>query len=61
MPGERDRSAGNDDGRADIAAHGVKRDSNLLRHEFPGNPDYLPTASRGGRPDATLNRAGPRQ
>ena len=31
------RGAGNDDRCADIATHGVKRDSNLLRHERPGN------------------------
>ena len=37
MPGQRDRGAGNDDRCADIATHGVKRDSNLLRHERPGN------------------------
>src|SRR6201988_2203979 len=37
MSGQRDRGAGNDDGRADVAPHGVKRDSNLLRHERPGN------------------------
>jgi hypothetical protein len=37
MPRELSRSAGNNDGRADIATHGVKRDSNVLRHEFPGN------------------------
>jgi hypothetical protein len=32
-----DCGAGNDDRCADIATHGVKRDSNLLRHERPGN------------------------
>ena len=37
MPGQRNRGAGNDDRCADIATHGVKRDSNLLRHERPGN------------------------
>jgi hypothetical protein len=37
MPSQRNRGAGNDDGCADIATHGVKRDSNLLRHERPGN------------------------
>jgi hypothetical protein len=34
---QRNRGAGNDDRCADIATHGVKRDSNLLRHERPGN------------------------
>src|SRR4051794_2917649 len=37
MASQRDRGAGNDDRCAEIAAHGVKRDSNLLRHERPGN------------------------
>ncbi len=37
MSGQRNRGAGNDDRCADIATHGVKRDSNLLRHERPGN------------------------
>src|SRR6185295_13200847 len=37
MPFQRDGGAGNDDRCADIATHGVKRDSNLLRHERPGN------------------------
>ena len=37
MPGQRNRGAGNDDRCAEIATHGVKRDSNLLRHERPGN------------------------
>ena len=37
MPLQRDGGAGNDDRCADIATHGVKRDSNLLRHERPGN------------------------
>src|SRR5215216_4521673 len=37
MPDQRDGGAGNDDRCADIATHGVKRDSNLLRHERPGN------------------------
>jgi hypothetical protein len=37
MPGQRNGGAGNDDRCADIATHGVKRDSNLLRHERPGN------------------------
>src|SRR3954465_15286567 len=37
MASQRDRGAGNDDRCADIAPHGVKRDSNLLRHERPGN------------------------
>jgi hypothetical protein len=37
VSGQRNGSAGNDDRCADIATHGVKRDSNLLRHERPGN------------------------
>src|SRR2546428_7772721 len=37
MPFQSDGGAGNDDRCADIATHGVKRDSNLLRHERPGN------------------------
>ena len=37
MSGQRNRGAGNDDRCADIATHGVKRNSNLLRHERPGN------------------------
>ena len=37
VTGQRNGGAGNDDGSADIATHGVKRDSNLLRHERPGN------------------------
>ena len=37
MSPQRNRGAGNDDRCADIATHGVKRDSNLLRHERPGN------------------------
>jgi hypothetical protein len=37
MSGQRNGGAGNDDRCADIATHGVKRDSNLLRHERPGN------------------------
>ena len=37
MPGERYRGAGNDHRCAEIATHGVKRDSNLVRHERPGN------------------------
>jgi hypothetical protein len=37
MSAQRNRGAGNDDRCADIATHGVKRDSNLLRHERPGN------------------------
>src|SRR5205807_5341450 len=38
MPAQRRGGAGNYDRCADIATHGVKRDSNLLRHERPGNP-----------------------
>ena len=34
---KRNGGAGNDDRCADIATHGVKRNSNLLRHERPGN------------------------
>src|SRR5438093_7434390 len=34
---QRNCGAGNDNRCADIATHGVKRDSNLLRHERPGN------------------------
>src|SRR6267142_6431373 len=37
MAAQRNRGAGNDHRCADIATHGVKRDSNLLRHERPGN------------------------
>jgi hypothetical protein len=37
MSAQRNRGAGNDHRCADIATHGVKRDSNLLRHERPGN------------------------
>src|ERR1700721_3782467 len=37
MSGQRNGGAGNDDRCADIATHCVKRDSNLLRHERPGN------------------------
>src|SRR5207302_5330132 len=49
--------AGNDYRCADIATHGVKRDSNLLRHERPGNliscglsarPQTLKIAMEGG-------------
>ncbi len=64
MPGQRNRGAGNDDRCADIATHGVKRDSNLLRHERPGNliscgPEEpgraLEIAAEGGdRQSATL-------
>src|SRR4029077_16830822 len=62
----RDRCAGNDDGRADIATHGVKRDSNLLRHERPGNhssrsqdsgePPGQPAPGPGG--DNSVSRPG---
>jgi hypothetical protein len=37
MSGQRNSGAGNDHRCAHIATHGVKRDSNLLRHERPGN------------------------
>ena len=33
MSGQRDSGPGNDDRWTEIATHGVKRDSNLLRHE----------------------------
>jgi hypothetical protein len=35
MSSQRDSGPGNDDRWAEIATHGVKRDSNLLRHENP--------------------------
>src|SRR5271155_3541665 len=38
MSRQRSGGAGNNDRCADITTHGVKRDSNLLRHERPGNP-----------------------
>jgi hypothetical protein len=63
MPGQRDRRTGNDNRSADIATHGVKRDSNLLRHERPGNLLCCGTkrisaapndaAIGGARPEAT--------
>jgi hypothetical protein len=37
MPAERDGCARNNDGGADVAAHGVKRDTNLAWHQNPGN------------------------
>jgi hypothetical protein len=37
MATQRDSGAWNDDRSADIATHGVKRYSNLFRHERPGN------------------------
>jgi hypothetical protein len=37
VSGQRNGGAGNDHRCADIATHGVKRDSNLFRHERPGN------------------------
>src|SRR5258708_106559 len=37
MSGQRYGSAGNENRCADIATHGVKRDSNPLRHERPGS------------------------
>ena len=48
MPVQRNRGAGNDDRCADIATHGVKRDSNLLRHERPGN--LISCGPHGARP-----------
>ena len=41
MPVQRNRGAGNDHRGAEVAAHGVKRDSNLFRHGRPGNLDLL--------------------
>src|SRR6185437_5536955 len=38
MSGQRNRGAGNNNWYADVTSHGVKRYSNLLRHERPGNP-----------------------
>jgi hypothetical protein len=35
MPGQRDGGPGDDDRWTEIATHGVKRDSNLFRHENP--------------------------
>ena len=35
VPGQGRRRSGDDDGRADIPAHGVQRDSNLLSHDVP--------------------------
>jgi hypothetical protein len=70
MPGQRNGGAGNDDRCADVATHGVKRDSNLFGHERPGNLilcglDALGrgleiAVDRGDRPGATLRpgRAG---
>ena len=71
MPVKRDRGAGNDDRSADIATHGVKRYSNLLRHERPGNliscgldllepPDWMPWRN-AARPSAAQHPAGARQ
>jgi hypothetical protein len=37
MPFQRSSGAGNNHRSADVATHGVKRNSNLLRHENPGN------------------------
>ncbi len=45
MPCQRDCRARNDDRGADIAPHGVQRNSNLLRHECPGNPILRPWAA----------------
>ena len=41
MTVQENRSARNDHRCADVAPHGVKRDSNLFRHGSPGNPDLL--------------------
>ena len=71
MPAQRNCGAGNDDRCADIATHGVKRDSNLMRHERPGNliscgleVQRPRTGGRHGnaaRPSAACAPAGPRQ
>jgi hypothetical protein len=71
VSGQRDCGAGNDNRCADIATHGVKRDSNLLRHERPGNliscgpkrsaADFKIATDGGDRRSATLRPAGPRQ
>src|SRR5690242_8563293 len=50
MSFQRDRGAGDDHCCADVATHGVKRYTNLLRHECPGNliprgPCATPAAS----------------
>ncbi len=37
VPAERDGSAWNDHGGADVAPHGVKRNTNLAWHLNPGN------------------------
>src|SRR4029453_163655 len=47
MPAQRNGGAGNNHRSADIATHGVKRDSNLLRHERPGKPDLLRSEALG--------------